>query len=150
MGEAMINVSARTTMSSFRKIRDEFTQQHEWAKICCVETVNMATLDDILLDHVSNGDVILLKMDVQGYEDEVLAGAVRSLPRIAAIQTELSLAPSYSGQHLFCDLLNSIEAHEFRLIDIAEGFRDNENRLIEVDGFFERLAREGRLQTPFR
>jgi len=141
MGEAVINVSARTNMSSFRKIGDQFTQQHEWAKICGTETVNMRTLDSVFLDYVSSEDRILLKMDVQGYENEVLAGAARSLPRITAIQIELALTQSYSGQPLLCDLVNSIESHEFRLIDISGGFRDKDNRLVEVDGFFERTAR---------
>ena len=140
VGEKMINVSKHTAMSSFSRVRDEFVRDHEWAKISRVESVNMTMLDTIFLNHVSNRDVVLLKMDVQGYEHEVLAGAERSLPRIAAIQTEMSLTASYSDQRLFRDLLSSIENYGFQFIDFSEISRDSDGRLADIDGFFERVS----------
>ena len=39
----------------------------------------------------------MLKMDTQGWDLEVLKGAERSLQRIRAVQTEVSVRPLYEG-----------------------------------------------------
>lgn len=71
--------------------------------------VDVNTLDAALasFQHCRN---VYLKLDVQGYERQVLDGAVASLPRIAALQAELSVVPLYEGQPHHLDLMAHIES----------------------------------------
>ncbi|MGM9484163.1 FkbM family methyltransferase [Roseateles sp. NT4] len=75
------------------------------------QTLDIAvdTLDAALASfpHCRN---VYLKLDVQGYERQVLDGATASLPRIAALQSELSVVPLYEGQPHYLDLMGHIEA----------------------------------------
>jgi hypothetical protein len=77
-----------------------------------------------------------LKLDVQGYEDEVLSGAVASLSKVAAVQTEMSIVPTYQGQKDFRAMTDRLSDLGFRLFDLVNGFRDLNGQLVEVDGFF--------------
>ncbi|NCT83558.1 MAG: FkbM family methyltransferase [Comamonadaceae bacterium] len=71
--------------------------------------VDVETLDAALADfpHCRN---LYLKLDVQGYERQVLDGATASLPRLAAMQAELSVVPLYEGQPHYLDLLGHLES----------------------------------------
>jgi FkbM family methyltransferase len=57
----------------------------------------------------------LLKLDVQGYELEVLRGAQTCLHRARAVLCEVSFQPFYAGQPLFPEVLVFLETHGFAL-----------------------------------
>ncbi|MFD5826114.1 FkbM family methyltransferase [Lentzea sp. NPDC060358] len=104
------------------------------------EEAPMTTVDD-LLDDVTAPST-LLKIDVQGYEGEVLAGASRSLGRIAAVQLELSLIPLYTGQLLMGELVEMLSGRGFDLWSIEPGFRDGRTgQMLQCDGIFVRRGR---------
>ena len=72
--------------------------------------VNMARLDDIAKDLEIN-PCILVKMDVQGFEDKVIEGGQTVLKQSIACIMEVSLQPLYKGQPTFktlCDLMNGL------------------------------------------
>jgi len=56
--------------------------------------VRMTTLDQLLVDLA---EISLLKIDVQGYEKSVLAGAKRTLARTKFVLIELNFMPQYDG-----------------------------------------------------
>jgi len=57
----------------------------------------------------------LLKLDVQGYELEVLKGAPMTLQRAKAVLCEVSFVPLYEGQCLFADVVTFMSANGFSL-----------------------------------
>lgn len=67
------------------------------------EIVRIDRLDSVLSPEHFSGKV-LLKMDVQGFEDKVLEGAKAILPHVEWVYTETSFTPLYTGQPLFDDL----------------------------------------------
>jgi FkbM family methyltransferase len=138
IGEATLNVGQQTEMSSFHRIRDRHAELHAWARMGHAQSTSVTRLDEIFDTYAGPDDRVLLKMDVQGFETEVMAGARRSLSRIAAIQMEMAVMPSYSDQPDMLTQVNSLEAAGFRLVDLVNGGRDREGCLIEVDGFFVR------------
>ena len=80
---------------------------------------------------------ILLKIDVQGFEREVLKGAEKILPIITAVQLELSLTELYVGETLFDFYIDLFNKMGFVLWDIQPGFRDPKTgRLLQFDGTF--------------
>ena len=65
----------------------------------------------------------LLKIDVQGFELEVLHGATGILPDIVAVVCEVNLAPFYEGQASFEDIYAFMRQHDFSLVNLAEPIR---------------------------
>ena len=60
----------------------------------------------------------VLKIDVQGGELQVLAGAETSLASTLLAEVEVSYFTRYVGQPLFGDIANHMEARGFELIDL--------------------------------
>ncbi|HOV03546.1 MAG TPA: FkbM family methyltransferase [Hyphomicrobiales bacterium] len=79
------------------------------------ETVPVVTLDAVFAEFVRPDDKVYLKIDVQGAEREVLAGASGVLDRIAGLQVELPLAPMYEGEATMIDLLAEIDRLGFKM-----------------------------------
>ncbi len=81
---------------------------------------------------------VMLKIDVQGAERMVLAGARQALDRqIQGVKLELSLAELYEGQPLWLEHHQFLQSKGFRLWDIEPGFRDaSSKRLLQFDGVY--------------
>jgi len=101
--------------------------------------VQQRTLDDAALPFVQPVDRVLLKIDVQGYEHEVLAGASEVLSRCQAVQLELSLVPLYEGSLLYREVMDLMHTLSFQLHWLQPGFSDPESgQLLQADGLFVR------------
>lgn len=85
----------------------------------------------------------LLKLDVQGYELQVLAGAVEALQRTSVVVLEASLLPINRGCPLLHEVSTHMNAAGFRLIDIGAQTRLHSGALWQTDLVY---AREG---TPW-
>lgn len=80
---------------------------------------------------------LYLKMDVQGFERHVLAGAEATLPRAHVIQLEMSLAPLYAGAPTFGELHALLESKGLVLFALEPGFaRRDSGRMLQVDGIY--------------
>ena len=68
-------------------------------------SVDMRTLDGFLVDKsISLLPPILIKLDVQGFEDRVIKGGRRTFERSDACIVEIGLDPLYEGQAYFTDV----------------------------------------------
>jgi FkbM family methyltransferase len=82
---------------------------------------------------------LFLKVDTQGYELEVLRGASALLPRIVAMQLELSLIPLYEGAPAMTEVLQHVQSRGFELFQLVPALRDERSgRLMQAEGFFVR------------
>lgn len=97
----------------------------------------------VSLDTLTNGTAFeqpdFLKLDVQGYELEVLAGARRILdthpPEM--IQMEISLIEINQGAPLFAEVVSHMDDLGYRLYDLCAFMRRPlDNALWQVDGLF--------------
>ena len=97
--------------------------------------VDVKTLDDILEQHgVEKSDLLLI--DVQGYEDEVLAGAQRTLRICKAVMIELSLRDLYLGSSTFDSVYQALVAKGFRLRHLLNPLRGSGQSILQIDGVF--------------
>lgn len=84
--------------------------------------VKIGTLDDYI-EQKGIAYVDILKIDTQGYEDEVLRGAQRALrsQRIGIIETEIILSDMYEKALSFMELEQLMLPHGYRLFAVDTG-----------------------------
>ena len=100
------------------------------------ETIKKIKLDNFEHPWLLNSKSLFLKMDVQGYEKQVLEGATHLLDKIEGIQLEMSMIPLYEGQLLFVDMMSFVKSIGFEIYYIRPGFTDKEGRMLQCDGIF--------------
>jgi FkbM family methyltransferase len=136
-GEVSINVSANLESSSILKVMDRHLLAEPLVCPVGVETVVMHRLDTVAGTYLLDSTRQFLKIDVQGYEPQVLAGAAELLPRLTGLQLELSLVPLYEGERGFRDMIDVVEQDGFKLHDLASCYSDPiTGRTYQVDALF--------------
>jgi hypothetical protein len=106
-----------------------------------LDTVSQVEVGTVSVDDfcrqagVSHIDI--LKMDAQGTEYDVLAGARGTLARegVSLIYMELLTGPSYIGQRKPHEILALLDSFGYELLDFYTPVRVD-NRLLQVDATF--------------
>ena len=98
--------------------------------------VKMEKLDNYS-DKINFNPKTLLKIDVEGYELEVLRGGTNVLQNIDYILTEISFKPLYKKQTSFEEIDNFLKKHNFRHKGyINEVFLPGEAKPLQADALF--------------
>jgi FkbM family methyltransferase len=100
------------------------------------ERVSVTTLDAYAAAREISS-VYLLKIDVQGYEMQVLRGAYQLLPGIDYILVESGIRPLYENAPRFSDVFQHLTERGFHLIGMQAWHRGN-HTLVEADMLFRR------------
>ena len=95
-------------------------------------------LDGLVPELLRPEERAYLKLDVQGYERTVLAGAGEALDRFEAIELELSVSPLYDGQPALAEMLPLLAERGFRPVSLEPILLDGDGMLMELDGLFAR------------
>ena len=136
-GETEINIAVNSYSSSILPMLDAHRSAAPNSAYLQKERVPLRRLDDVLTATVPGHNSIFLKLDVQGYESHVLAGATQVLAQSVALQLEMSLIPLYEGETLMPQMHAKLAAQGFALWDLEPCFRDPATgRLLQVDGIF--------------
>lgn len=93
------------------------------------------TLDEIAADLPQP---IFLKIDAQGAELQILAGAAQTIPRCDAIQLEVALQAYNAGAPDFQETVTTMKRHGFVPYDFSGFSRPNGMDLVQVDIIFVR------------
>lgn len=123
--------------SSFLEMTETHINAAPHASAVARESVKVDALHNIL--HTINVDAtadLRVKLDVQGFEQQVLEGAKKVLSRVGGLWVELSLKPLYEGSWGWREAIDWIEAQGFELVQLVPGFRDRNGRLLQFDGVF--------------
>ncbi|MEB0059036.1 FkbM family methyltransferase [Variovorax sp. LG9.2] len=138
-GTQTIHVAGNSESSSILEMLQLHEEAAPHSRYTGEETIRVETLDAMFDKTCDNARNIYLKVDTQGYEAQVLRGAVRSLERIDTIQVEMSLAPLYAGQVLFDDLYADLRCKGYMLVGVENNFGNAETgQLLQIDGIFRR------------
>jgi len=121
-----INVAEETVFSSFLTPREESQVRFPTNKLARKEEVDVRRLDCVLETCLMDipPPRIYLKLDTQGSDLSVMEGAQGILPRILALQTEVSLHNLYHGMHNFVESISKFRAAGFEVIDFVTVNRD--------------------------
>jgi hypothetical protein len=137
-GETEINIAGNHAASS--SILDMLPSHIESApqsKYIGKEKIIVKQLDSVFENYYVNGDTIYMKIDAQGFEKNILDGAVKTLEKITVLQVELSMIPLYEGTLNYLDMIAFLKTKQFELFGIEPGFADlKTGRLLQFDGIF--------------
>jgi FkbM family methyltransferase len=140
-GVVEMNVAGDLQSSSVLPMEGTFVPGAPGSGYVATEEVPVVRLDDLEAELRSDGDRVLLKLDVQGFEEQALAGATELLRETSVVEVEMSLVPLYTGQALFRDVIERLETAGFELWGITPGYADPKSgRVLQVDGLFVRAG----------
>jgi FkbM family methyltransferase len=142
-GSVEFNIAANSVSSSILPVLEASVAAAAGTRYVATEVVPIRRFEDWVAEEAEliGEQPLALKLDVQGYEHQVLAGAERLLAGVRVLMIEMSLARLYEGTLGFSDLFVRIESSGFSCAGIFPGFPDPKSlRMLQVDVLFERSA----------
>lgn len=134
-----LNISKFSPSSSFLRMNEQHITEFPGTETEQVVGVTVDRLDNIVKSLEAASGPFLLKIDVQGFEMEVLLGATGIFDEISVIVCELNIAPLYENQYNFESIVAFMHQHHFQLIDISEPVRSKKTQeLLYLDIAFKK------------
>lgn len=139
----MINIAKNSQSSSILQMDDNHIDAVPGSIYVGSEEVVVRHLDGLYASLNAEDKNVLLKLDVQGFEHRVLAGAEESLKKILAIRLEMSIRPLYQSELLIDSMIPKMRGLGFHLVALEPNFVDTRTgALLQVDGLFSRMLGE--------
>jgi len=141
-GRTSMNLSQNSHSSSLLQMMNSHLESAPESAYIGQEEIEVRTLNDYWREHGSTyqNRKIMLKIDVQGFEKFVLAGANIFLPQVSLVQLEMSLVELYNGEMLYREMMDYLRSFGFgTLLSLIPGHCNSKTgRLLQVDGVFGR------------
>lgn len=107
------------------------------SRIIGTQESEQRTLDSLVGEYVRPRDRVFCKLDVQGYEGQVLQGASELLRTCRGVQLEMSLVPLYEGSLCIDEAMSLMKAAGLTLARLEPGFSNPATgRMLQADGVF--------------
>ena len=136
-GNELINVAGNLDSSSLLPMLAAHERAAPHTKVTRQELIQKKRLDRCEHPWMADFKSGFLKLDVQGYEKQVLEGSKELMNKVVGLQIEMSLVPLYAGQILFEEQIKLCNDMGFQLSYIRPGFADSKTgRLLQCDGIF--------------
>lgn len=137
VGRRAIHVNSYSHSSSILRLSQSHREAFPYARELGTQEIEMATLDSVFAG-VEFAAPALLKLDVQGYEANVIKGAAATLPKLRWVIAETSLRPFYEGEALFLDIVALMAESGFRFLRPVGSLCDpRTGEVVQIDAFFE-------------
>ena len=139
-GVGKINVAGNSALSSsFLDMKSTHQESAPDSLYVSIEDTKIITLDSIFNNYVTDNDVVLIKIDVQGYEEQVLIGAIDSIKKVRAVKLECSLVSLYEGDKTYEFYFDWLKKLGFTLFDLEPVHAHPvTGRLLQFDAVFVR------------
>lgn len=148
----LLYVSPESDMSSLLPMRAPMADLLSGARPDATELVRVDRLDAVFDTYARPDDVVFLKVDTQGFDLRVLAGAAGVLPRILGLQLELAIEPVYEKEPDWLTAVKYVQTWGYDPVYFMPGyFNKRTARLLSMDGLFIRttaLDRRGAEPNP--
>lgn len=135
--ESIMNVSRSDDSSSLLNISDLQNDLFPNTYKDGSEVIHEDTLSSVLKDHKINSPS-LLKIDVQGYELEVLKGCISFMSKFDSIYCECSYMPLYDGQPLATEIINFLNSFGYILDGVYNTSYTKGGKAIQSDILFKK------------
>lgn len=132
--------SAYTPSSSLLPMAEAHMRNFPFTREVTPEKVRVERLDDVL-EPSAIREPLCIKLDVQGYEGEVIEGGRVTVARAAVLIVEMSLEPLYEPQPLFDAIYRTLHGLGFEYAgNLAQLLSPDDGRVLQVDAVFRRRA----------
>lgn len=132
-----MNVASSPDSSSILPIKELQKRYFGIHETNMFEDIEIKILDE-WIEEISKYSSILLKIDVQGYELEVLKGSKEVLKKINYLYIEASSVELYENQPLLKNIEDFLNSEGFILKDSFNKIYDKKRNLIQGDYFFKK------------
>ncbi|MBC8035415.1 MAG: FkbM family methyltransferase [Chitinophagaceae bacterium] len=135
-GNLSFYLNEHSASSSILQMTEQHTSSFDFAVKTQPVTVNTDRLDNIIpIDQIEQP--LLVKIDVQGYEDKVIEGGSIILSKADMVIIELSYVELFSGQALFNKVYTMLSNLGFNYAGSIDQLRSPlNNRVLQEDGVF--------------
>jgi FkbM family methyltransferase len=138
VGDALINVSGNSQSSSLLAMNELHLKNAPESRYIRQEKIQVDTLDNLFSQFESYRN-IYIKIDVQGFGKQVMAGLRENLSKVKGLQVEMSFEPLYEDEETFFDQSSFLLSAGFKLKSIEPGFFDpSSGQLLQADGVWYR------------
>jgi FkbM family methyltransferase len=136
-GITQINVAGNLLSSSILPMLRRHEEAAPPSRYTGKEAVSMRTLDSLFAQRLGLLGRIFLKLDVQGFEPQVLSGGPQLLDHAVGVLLETSLVPLYEGSICLAEMLPMMTAKGFLLHHVERVFWDEKTQqLLQLDCAF--------------
>lgn len=136
-GNTTLHVSGDSDSSSLLAIGDQQLRFHPESGEVERVSVSVSRLDDVL-GRRELAPPLLIKLDVQGYELEILRGAETILGQVSHVVAECSFMELYDGQPLADEVICHLRQRGFELSSSYSFALDASGRAVQADMLFTR------------
>lgn len=100
-------------------------------------SIQVRRLDDLEMDIVGP---LFVKIDVQGFELEVLRGGIESIRNASAVVVEVSAMPLYAGAPTFDDIYGflTVECGFVYRGNVDQWLSNQDGKILQMDCLFEK------------
>jgi len=139
-GRAKFSINSTAQASSLLEMSPGMDDAYQLDMSCQEEIeVAVSTLDNLCKEE-NIFQIDLLKVDVQGAEKLLLAGAKECLQRTRYLQIEMLFVEHYRGCALFPELDKICREAGFELCQLGDFCRDKRGRLLQADAVYRNSA----------
>jgi FkbM family methyltransferase len=129
-------INSKSDSSSLLKIENLHNKEFPGTDIQSQINIPVVRLDEYVKQYklpLPN----IVKIDVQGYEMNVLEGGIDTISQSKYCVLEMSFKPLYQGSPLFDDIYVVMRKLGFQLIGVTSPLKGESETQLQVDGFFE-------------
>jgi FkbM family methyltransferase len=128
-----------TPSSSLLKMNQVHKETFPFTSGEVLEEIEVKTLDSVA-DEITLKSNVLLKLDVQGFEENVLRGGLETLKQVKVIIIEMSFVELYSGQPMFDKIYRLLAETGFVYSGSWHQLRSpKDGRILQQNGIFLRV-----------
>jgi FkbM family methyltransferase len=135
-GRATFQRNAASPSSSLLKVTRLHTTAFPGTELTTEMTVPKHLLDDVA-EGLSFQCPMVVKIDVQGFEDQVLCGGEQTIRRASVLLVETSFETLYEGQALFGDIYGRLQSWGFDFRgNLDQACAPGDGRVLQADSLF--------------
>jgi hypothetical protein len=133
-GAARINISGNSSLSSsFLKVNPKHLEIFPNSHTISQEEVTVNTLDTVFSENFIDPNKVLLKIDTQGFELEVLRGALKALEFIPLCFLEISITELYEEEPKMLEILNLLNEYGKNVSNMTPGVTKTNGEILQFD-----------------
>ena len=133
-GNFDIQISANSGLStSFLEMDKKHFENFPESYYVRSENVRVVTLSEQIKDLGVDKAKLAIKIDVQGFELEVLRGAQQEIADVQCLLIEVSLTSLYVGEPTLNEIISFLDNHNHKIVDIFRGVSSKAGNLLQID-----------------